>query len=226
MEINIRGALGTQVFEYVLGLARAKMAGETVTHVNVNVFGGIVQPAKVDWISKIIDVPYPVRIIQSTAKQGVWNDPENFKDIIKSGVLEDVVCKVDTIPTNYDILHVRGKDRIIASTPDYTKLMHVIGRDVKLVGDDNDLIDTVIRKVGFGENISVDEITDWAMLKGCRRIYCAFTNYPLSALLFNPYVEINMLSAENSNGYVNIEDDSYSGVDVFFKEYLKNGRWI
>ena len=78
----------------------------------------------------------------------------------------------------------------------------------------------------FGKNISKDELTDWARLMGCKKIYCAFTNYPLSALIFSPDTEINMLSRDHSNGYVTIDEEVYSCVDVFFKEYLKNGRWI
>ena len=226
MIINIRGALGTQIFEYIHGLAVAKSKNQTVEEVHINVSGAIVETAKVDWISSIIEMPYPVRAVESSGKQGVWSNPVNFTNIINSKVMEDLVCKINPIKSDDEILHIRGKDRKIASIDDYVSLMDMIGDNVKLLGDDNILIEEIIRKAGFGKNISKDELTDWARLMGCKKIYCAFTNYPLSALIFSPDTEINMLSRDHSNGYVTIDEEVYSCVDIFFKEYLKNGRWI
>ena len=226
MIINIRGALGTQIFEYIHGLTVAKSKNQTVKEVHINVSGAIVETAKVDWISSIIEMPYPVRAVESSGKQGVWSNPVNFTNIINSKVMEDLVCKINPIKSDDEILHIRGKDRKIASIDDYVSLMDMIGDNVKLLGDDNILIEEIIRKAGFGKNISKDELTDWARLMGCKKIYCAFTNYPLSALIFSPDTEINMLSRDHSNGYVTIDEEVYSCVDVFFKEYLKNGRWI
>ena len=226
MIINIRGALGTQIFEYIHGLTVAKSKNQTVEGVHINVSGAIVDTAKVDWISSIIEMPYPVRAVESSGKQGVWSNPVNFTNIINSKVMEDLVCKINPIKSDDEILHIRGKDRKIASIDDYVSLMDMIGDNVKLLGDDNILIEEIIRKAGFGKNISKDELTDWARLMGCKKIYCAFTNYPLSALIFSPDTEINMLSRDHSNGYVTIDEEVYSCVDIFFKEYLKNGRWI
>tara|TARA_X000000950_G_scaffold73686_1_gene91789 strand:+ start:2954 stop:3634 length:681 start_codon:yes stop_codon:yes gene_type:complete len=226
MIINIRGALGTQIFEYIHGLTVAKSKNQTVEEVHINVSGAIVETAKVDWISSIIEMPYPVRAVESSSKQGVWSNPVNFSNIINSKVIDDLVCKINPIKSDDEILHIRGKDRKIASIDDYVSLMDMIGSDVKLLGDDNILIEEIIRKAGFGKNISKDELTDWSRLMGCKKIYCAFTNYPLSALIFSPDTEINMLSRDHSNGYVTIDEEVYSCVDVFFKEYLKNGRWI
>ena len=171
-------------------------------------------------------MPYSVRAVESSSKQGVWSNPVNFSNIINSKVIDDLVCKINPIKSDDEILHIRGKDRKIASIDDYVSLMDMIGSDVKLLGDDNILIEEIIRKAGFGKNISKDELTDWSRLMGCKKIYCAFTNYPLSALIFSPDTEINMLSRDHSNGYVTIDEEVYSCVDVFFKEYLKNGRWI
>ena len=171
-------------------------------------------------------MPYPVKAVESSGKQGVWSNPVNFANMINSKVMEDLVCRIEPIKSDDEILHIRGKDRKIASIDDYVSLMDMIGTNVKLVGDDNILIEEIIRKAGFGKNISKDELTDWARLMGCKKIYCAFTNYPLSALIFSPDTEINMLSRDHSNGYVTIDEEVYSCVDVFFKEYLKNGRWI
>ena len=226
MIINIRGALGTQIFEYIHGLTIAKSKNQIVEEVHINVSGAIVETAKVDWISSIIEMPYPVKAVESSGKQGVWSNPVNFANMINSKVMEDLVCRIEPIKSDDEKLHIRGKDRKIASIDDYVSLMDMIGTNVKLVGDDNILIEEIIRKAGFGKNISKDELTDWARLMGCKKIYCAFTNYPLSALIFSPDTEINMLSRDHSNGYVTIDEEVYSCVDVFFKEYLKNGRWI
>jgi hypothetical protein len=226
MILNIRGALGTQIFEYLLGLARAKAAGQPVEAVYINVSGGIVDPAKEDWLSRIIDVPYPVKIVKSNIKQNVWGHRDNFNLILATNVIDDVVCKVPPIQNDQVLVHVRGLDRTIADDGDYLHMMNLVGRDVKLIGDDNALIDYLIAKAGFGENVSKDAITDWAMVRGSKKVFCAFTNFTLSACIFSRHVKLNMLSLQHSHGNVKISPESYKCVELFLQKYLIRGQVI
>ena len=79
MEIAIRGALGTQLFEYLCGLYTAQTTGNTVNKVIIGTGGKVVAPVKIDWLSQIIEVPYTVEVLPSTAKQDVWKKPNIFE---------------------------------------------------------------------------------------------------------------------------------------------------
>lgn len=226
MEIAIRGALGTQLFEYLCGLDSAKKQGANISKVNINSGGKVVDPVKVDWLSQIIQVPYPVELNQGTAKQNVWKKPQVFESLSASGIIKDVKLQHKIKPNNYKILHVRGLDRTIASHDDYVKLVNTIGSDVKLIGDDNRFINNIIKHAGIGENISKGVIEDWHACIGAKEIYCAFTNFTLSALLFDPSKKFRMLSKQNSNGTVKIHDPAYACVNALFTHYFKNAQWL
>ncbi len=60
--------------------------------------------------------------------------------------------------------------------------------------DDNVLIDKIIHTTGIGENVSKGVIDDWHLCIGAKEIYCAFTNFTLSAMLFDKNKKIKMLS--------------------------------
>ena len=89
MEIAIRGALGTQLFEYLCGLDFAQGAGQTVEKITISTGGKVVAPVKVDWLSQIIEVPYPINVGLGTAKQDVWKRPEVFKSLASSNIIKN-----------------------------------------------------------------------------------------------------------------------------------------
>jgi len=226
MEIAIRGALGTQLFEYLCGLYTAQTTGNTVNKVIIGTGGKVVAPVKIDWLSQIIEVPYTVEVLPSTAKQDVWKKPNIFENLASSNVLQNIKLKSPVVKNNFKILHVRGLDRTIASIDDYIKLVRTIGPDVKLIGDDNFLIDKIIHSTGIGENVSNSVLEDWHLCIGAKEIYCAFTNFTLSAMLFDKNKKIKMLSKQNSHGTVVIHDPAYKCVDALFNHYYTNASWM
>lgn len=226
MDVNIRGALGTQLFEYLCGLYTAQSTGETIDKVVIGTGGKVVAPVKIDWLSQIIDVPYTVQVLSSTAKQDVWKKPNVFVNLANSNIIENIKLKSSIEKNNFKLLHVRGLDRTIASIDDYIKLVRVIGPDVKLIGDDNLLIDKIIHVSGMGENVSKGVLEDWHLCIGAKEIYCAFTNFTLSAMLFDKNKKMKMLSKQNSNGTVVIHDPAYKCVDALFNHYYTNASWM
>jgi len=226
MDVNIRGALGTQLFEYLCGLYTAQSTGQTINKVVIGTGGKVVAPVKIDWLSQIIDIPYPVEVLPSTAKQDVWKKPNVFKNLASSNVLENIKLKSPVIENGFKLLHVRGLDRTIASIDDYIKIVCAIGPDVKLIGDDNVLIDKIIHNSNMGENVSKGVLEDWHLCIGAKEIYCAFTNFTLSAMLFDKNKKIKMLSKQNSNGTVVIHDPAYKCVDAMFNHYYTNAYWM
>jgi len=226
MILHIRGALGTQLFEYLIGAAKAKVGNTAIEEVHISTAGNIVEPCKTDWLSQIIEVPCPVKLVEQVNKQRVWTNVDNFKLINETKVIDNIISKVPLVINDYSILHVRGKDRCIASEQDYCKIMHSIGPTVKLLGDDQLMINNLIAICGFGENISQDELTDWQTIKGAKQVCCAFTNFTISSLLFRPSVDIKMLSRENSNGPVKIHPISYECIDQLFNHIFTNATWL
>ena len=226
MEIAIRGALGTQLFEYLCGLDFAQGAGQTVEKITISTGGKVVAPVKVDWLSQIIEVPYPINVGLGTAKQDVWKRPEVFKSLASSNIITNIKLKQPIVKNNLKILHVRGLDRTIASIDDYVLILKSIGPHAKLVGDDNEFINTIIDKAGVGQNISRGVLDDWHMCAGAKELYCAFTNFTLSALLFDKGKKYRMLSKANSNGSVVIHDPAYNCVNQMFSHYFTNATWM
>lgn len=226
MEISIRGALGTQLFEYMCGLNTARSTGQTITKVNINSGGKVVAPVKTNWLSQIIEVPYPVEVVPGTAKQDVWKKPVVFENLAKSNIIQSIKLTQPIQKNNFKILHVRGLDRTIASLNDYVRIAKLIGPDVKFIGDDNTFITKIINTAGVGENISKSVLDDWHACIGADEIYCAFTNFTLSALLFDKNKKFYMLSKQNSNGTVVIHDPAYKCVDAMFNHYFSNAKWM
>lgn len=226
MEISIRGALGTQLFEYLCGLYTAQLTGQEITGVRINSGGKVVAPVKTDWLSQIIHVPYSVEVVAGTAKQDVWKKPNVFKSLAQSNILESIKLKRPVEKNGYRILHVRGLDRTIASLDDYIKLAKNIGPTVKFVGDDDYFIDNIQQAIGIGENISKSVLDDWHACIGADEIYCAFTNFTLSALLFDKTKKFYMLNKHNSHGTVKIHDPAYACVDAMFNHYFTNAKWM
>ena len=227
MIINIRGALGTQIFEYLSGLDRAQANDQSIESIHINGGGPVVETVKVDWLTQIIKVPYNVEVTASRVKQDVWKNPSLFSDLAKNTKLFDRNTLTRNIePNSYKILHVRGTDRQIADKNDYLKIMQKIGNDVKLLGDDRDYIDSLISTAGYGENISGDVIDDWYLCVGSRELYSAFTNFTLSAMLYDHNKKFQMLDRASSHGPVKITPTAYNCVDRLFKNYLKNSFWM
>ena len=226
MQISIRGALGTQLFEYISGNTQAKKKNEIVDRVLINVGGQVVDAVKVNWLSQIIQVPQPVDIVTGILKQGVWKNPNFQKDICDNKSFVSTLKLTRPIQKNdYKILHVRGTDRAVAEVDDYVRFMKHIGNDVKLIGDDNNKITTIINKAGFGQNVSTTELNDWHLCIGCAELYCAFTNFALSAMLFDPTKPFQMLDPKSVNGAVRIADECYAGVQQLFDNYFINSGW-
>lgn len=227
MIINIRGALGTQIFEYLSGLDRAERAKQPVQAVEINGGGPVVETVKIDWLTQVIKVPYNVTVTGGRSKQDVWKKPALFSDLANNTKLFDRATLTRTVePNGHKILHVRGTDRQIADQGDYLAMMQNIGRDVKLLGDDRDYIDSLISLAGYGQNISGDVIDDWYLCVGCDQLYSAFTNFTLSAMLYDPNKKFQMLDRDSSHGPVKINPTAYSCIDQLFKNYLKNSIWM
>lgn len=227
MIINIRGALGTQIFEYVNGIVQAEILRESILGVNINTGGNVVDTVKINWLSQLIECNYPIKITQSKTKQDVWRNKNYFQLISEhKSLVQEIKLKKPIQKNSLKILHIRGKDRRVASVDDYIKIVQKIGPKAKLLGDDTALIDLIIAKAGMGQNISTNAIEDWHLCVGASELYSAFTNFTLSASLFDSNKKIYMLHQDNSHGNEKIHSQAYQCVQVLFDNYFTNATWI
>ncbi len=227
MIINVRGALGTQIFEYVSGLVQANKRNTNISSININTGGNVVETVKIDWLSQVFNLPCPIHTVSSKSKQDVWRHVSYFEDMCTNKeIVQQIKLKHQIKKNNYKILHVRGKDRKVANLYDYVRLAKSIGPTVKFIGDDDYFIDDIQQATGIGENISKNAIEDWYTCIGSDEIHCAFTNFTLSAMLFDPNKKIYMLSEQNSNGEAKINSQVFRCIHVLFGNYFTNANWI
>ena len=78
MILDIRGGLGMQVLELIVGLTKARMKNEIIDEIRINTGGNVVSTVKHNYISKLFTLPIPVTISDGVLKQNAWT-PENFE---------------------------------------------------------------------------------------------------------------------------------------------------
>ena len=225
MIINVRGALGNQVLELLVGLANLKIRNQQPSLIKINAGGQVVDTVKINWLDTIFDLPCNSIIVDAGAKQRAWS-VRNFTSIANKTLIESLVFKNTPIKNNLILLHVRGKDRQTASLKDYLNLMNKAGSNVKLIGDDQKLINDIIKQAGFGENISGTPQEDWLKCIGAKEIFTSFSSFTVSATLFDPSKKIHFLTKENSHGPAKVHPKEYECIDALVKTYFTNSEWI
>jgi hypothetical protein len=225
MIINVRGALGNQVLELLVGMVKLKNRNLSPSLISINAGGKVVDTVKVNWLETIFNLPCQCVIEAKSAKQGAWTIP-NFLSIANKDLIESLEFITPPVKSNLILLHVRGKDRQTASLDDYVKLMYKAGNDVKLIGDDQLLINQIISKAGFGENISGTPQEDWLKCIGAKKIFTSFSSFTVSATLFDPSKKIFFLTKENSHGPAKVHPKEYQCINALIKNYFINAEWI
>jgi hypothetical protein len=225
MEINVRGALGNQVLELLVGLKKINDADSTPSIIKINTGGDVVDTVKVNWLETIFNLPCESTVVSGSKKQRAWS-PESFKSIADTKLISSLDFIVQPKQNNLVLLHVRGKDRQTANVDDYIRMMNLAGSSVKLIGDDQKLITTIIKQAGFGENISKTPQEDWLTCIGAKKIYTSFSSFTVSATLFDPLKQIYFLKKENSHGPAKVHPKEYKCIDALIKTYFTNSEWI
>lgn len=228
--LDIRGGLGVQVFEYLVGLARVpdgKTPEEYYEKIVCNIGGGehIIDHSRTSWLDKVFDLDLPYETSKGMSKQRAWLI-FNFQQIVEKDIVSQVRLKQDVIRNGYKVLHIRGRDRSLVAPADYLKLAEEIGSDVKILTNEPGLAQGIIDTLGYGEDISSDAVTDWYTLVGADEIHGGLSGFSISAMLFDPTKVYRVYSKENSQGIHQVADELYDSLDVFRESYFKNMEWI
>lgn len=222
VDIHIRGALGTQIFDLAYGLSRFPDAGSVV----INTGGPVVNTVKRDWITPLFDLGIPVIQRDGKSKQAVWEHPDRMLDLSRCDIKKLLPLRRLPTPNNLRVLHVRGLDRQLLHADIYVRLIHQLGPDVTVLGDDPDLIRRVIDAAGGGQYLEQEPIEDWYTCMGARELYSGFTNFTLSAMLFDPIKTFRMVSRDATQGPASISKSVWLAVQHLFDNYFSNADWI
>lgn len=234
MILNIRGGLGTQVLELLVGLAKARLKNEIVDEICINTGGNVVSTVKHNYISELFSISIPVTVSDGTLKQNAWTS-ENFELISdfqyfepKHGLrLKPYIEKVVANPENDVIFHVRGKDRPVAHFEDYKLLINDYQQfadervDIHLLGDDSDLVNKLCAVTKLTNISSDDPVLDWITCLSSSLLVGGFSSFSLSAALFKRHGYYSMLGKENCTGE-HLDQKYWDCVDVLMK---KRERW-
>ena len=229
-ELNIRGGLGVQVFEYLVGLARVPEGQDPLKYydkVCVNIGGGdsIIDHSRTMWLDQVFDIDVPVKAVNGIAKQRAWLT-FNFQQIVDKDVIQLTKLKRKVEKNDFKILHIRGRDRSLVSVDQYTKLAEKIGPEVKFLTNEPTIVEDIIDTLGYGEDISSDSVNDWYTCVGAKEIHGGLSGFTITAMLYDPLKPYHIFSKENSQGRHEVADELYDSLEVFKKHYFKNMEWI
>jgi hypothetical protein len=216
MILDIRGGLGMQVLELIVGLTKARMKNEIIDEIRINTGGNVVSTVKHNYISELFTLPIPVTISDGVLKQNAWT-PENFELLADFKYFEPSIgirLKKDiSLPTENVLFHIRGKDRQVSSVENYRKLIryfHLCNDSknpisLEIIGDDLDLIGQCnsdgLCKLVNGSTAA----EDWMQCVKALILISSFSSFTIAASLFNPIQEVRYLSGDLATGPHRVE---------------------
>lgn len=190
MDINVRGSLGTQIFELFTGLAHCIENNVQPDRVCINV-SQVADHARIDYLSELFELEFPVEIIEGYKKVGFWSVPNialvhKHNDFIQS---EYCTLKPRDCISEPKVLHLRAGDRQTLSDREYQLLSEHEGRPAVLASH-QDLAQSL-----FLENPLLNNggaVGDWHSVLKSEEVVCSFSTFPLATLLFDPRKTIRM----------------------------------
>lgn len=242
MILNIRGGLGTQVLELMIGVAKAGVRNEIIDEIHINTGGNVVDTVRFDYISPLFSIPVPIIVTSNTLKQNVWTeehfemlaefDPGAPRTLLKFNkpYKANVISKFFNKEPDNSVIHVRGKDRQVASEWNYQILISRaidFMNNIEILGDDQALISRIT--CGYGRhirNVSSDPMSDFIRCIKSDVLLTSFSSFTIAAMMFDPKKHFRFLSKETVSGPHKMEDKHYRCVDILMKKKFTNGEYV
>jgi hypothetical protein len=190
LDINVRGSLGTQIFELFTGLAHCIENHIEPDRVCINV-SQVADHARVDYLSELFDLAFPVRITEGYKKVGFWSIPNVVLVHKHHEFIQSEYCKLkhrDCVSES-KVLHLRAGDRQTLSDREYQLASEHEGRPAVLASHP-DLAHSL-----FPENQMLDNgsaVGDWHAILKSEEVACSFSTFPLATLLFDSSKTVRM----------------------------------
>ncbi len=190
MDINVRGSLGTQIFELFTGLAHCIENHVQPDRVCINV-SQVADHARIDYLSELFDLAFPVQITEGYKKVGFWSIPNVFLVHKHNDFIQSEYCKLkprDCL-SEPKVLHLRAGDRQTLSDREYQLVSGHEGNPAVLASHPN------LAHSLFPKNLLLDNggaVGDWHAILKSEEVACSFSTFPLATLLFDPSKTIRM----------------------------------
>lgn len=236
MILNVRGGLGMQVLETMVGYAKAIERNEYVEAIEISTGGNVVDPVKHNFLEPNLSLNVPIRVSDSTLKQNAWTK-ENFELLVKH---YDEVMKCFEVKTEkaftgvLRVFHIRGKDRQIISENTYRELIEQFSRQdphthrFYVFSDDFDLAERVISELDYqplmNTSLALQAANqDWQSCVTAMEIMGPFSTFTLSAWLMNPKIHYTVLGPKY-NDNMPFSRELYEMINILFKGIPGNGN--
>jgi hypothetical protein len=234
MILNVRGGLGMQVLETMVGYAKAIERNEYVEAIEISTGGDVVDPVKHNFLGSVINVAVPIGTTNSKLKQNAWTK-ENFELLVKH---YDEVMKCFEVKTEkaftgvLRVFHIRGKDRQIISENTYRELIEQFSRQdphrFYVFSDDFDLAERVISELDYqplmNTSLALQAANqDWQSCVTAMEIMGPFSTFTLSAWLMNPKIHYTVLGPKY-NDNMPISREYYEMLNILFEGIPGNGN--
>jgi hypothetical protein len=234
MILNVRGGLGMQVLETMVGYAKAIERNEYVEAIEISTGGDVVDPVKHNFLGSVINVAVPIGTTNSKLKQNAWTK-ENFELLVKH---YDEVMKCFEVKTEkaftgvLRVFHIRGKDRQIISENTYRELIEQFSRQdphrFYVFSDDFDLAERVISELDYqplmNTSLALQAANqDWQSCVTAMEIMGPFSTFTLSAWLMNPKIHYTVLGPKY-NDNMPIAREYYEMLNILFEGIPGNGN--
>ena len=239
-EFHIRGKLGMQVFELFAGL---------VDHLG-HPFRIVVNDVNGDDLSYKNRLPelfnYTVGITNRNGfnKQKAWTPTAIHKmfNARGRGLALFQLKKNNTHKKMDTILHMRGKDKVVAPVDSYFDTARKLAMQQKLwvLSDDLKFSGAVAVTLELQKELEVhcseyaisdfevstqNDINDWYSCLDANEIYGCMSTFTLSTLLINPEKKIHLFGEKYNTGPYVLVKENYDAVDALM-EHCPNVSWI
>lgn len=233
MNINVRGALGTQIIELFTGFSNIIEAKTTPSKIIINTGGNPYHTVQRDYLSELFDTWVPIETnSQSMNKTGI--DGTNLEKILRHRAHIINIYTQFRIPKfQYAdvVVHVRKGDKQLISDSKYIETVATLLEthpNLFVMGDDFLLISDICNKTG-ARFIHQKPVMDWFTVANAREVFAGVSAFPLSGMVMNPDLKINFFSEKSGyyDGPVKLHHmQGYMDIYKTFVMRHNNLRWV
>ena len=230
MNLNIRGSLGTQVMEYLYGIALSITSNEPITKIQINV-RDTADHSKIDYLSQIFELDVPVEFVDDRNKMHSFR-LENVQFIVKhlDAIRDKLVYKdVGPFVKQTNLLHYRNGDRQCLPDNYYKAIWQTHALLYNIIGNDDVRINQIFGRYSSALNLGNGPIKDWQTARHARLIVGGFSMFTISAFLLGSprlciYIDKeNPVINDSDRQTLNYLSAEFTNFDVWKKEIAFHG---